>query len=111
MIILREQYIKEKEPITSKFRMHIHPDRLASVSNSRILDIFCENKPRRLELQRLEDVDIGSSNSHIFNHFFCSLFYSDLLIQDSLNPKQAFYFVGTLNNYESCKKQMLKNYF
>ena len=92
--------------------MHIHPDRLASVSNSRILDIFCENKPRRLELQRLEDVDIGSSNSHIFNHFFfVFFFYSVLLIQDSLNPKQAFYFVGTLNNYESCKKRMLKNYF
>ena len=91
--------------------MHIHPDRLASVSNSRILDLFCETKPRWLELERLEDIDIGSSNSHIFNNFFFFLFHSVLLMQDSLNAKQAFHFVGTLNDYKNCKNQILKNYF
>ena len=47
--------------------MHIHPDRLAAISNSKILDLFLKAKPRRLEMGHLEN--IGSKNSHFFNHF------------------------------------------
>ena len=55
----------EKEPITSLCRMHIHPERLAAIPNDKIIDIFTDRKPRRLEYPRLED--IGSNNSHFFN--------------------------------------------
>ena len=59
--------------------MHIHPERLANISNERILKIFVEAKSRRLEFERLED--IGSSNGHFFYYFLilgCFFFHTDL---------------------------------
>ena len=63
--------------------MHIHRDRLAAVSNAKILDMFCKAKPRRLEIERLEE--IGSSNGHFFNQFLIFFFRFVLLLDDYLN--------------------------
>ena len=41
--------------LTDLARMHIHPERLSKVSDTRVLDIFSTNQPRRLETKRLQD--------------------------------------------------------
>ena len=45
--------------------MHIHPDRLAAVTNDRIINVFTSAKPRRLELGRLTEIGINNSQCFI----------------------------------------------
>ena len=54
-----------EQRLTDLARMHIHPQRLAKVSDTRVLDIFSSNQPRRLETKRLQDF-VGRNNSIFF---------------------------------------------
>ena len=55
--------------------MHIHPDRLAAVTNDRIINVFTSAKPRRLELGRLTEIGINNSQCMLYSISSFSLFY------------------------------------
>ena len=62
--------MKNKSPPSalSPSSLFFNPRRCAAaIPNDKIIKIFSDRKPRRLEMERLED--IGSSNSHFFNQF------------------------------------------
>ena len=61
--------------LTDLARMHIHPERLSKVSDTRVLDIFSTNQPRRLETKRLQDFVGRNNNIFFLSHQRIFLFF------------------------------------